>query len=97
VKTTGKVGMLDLAGEIDILTLPRLEASIAEVRARGARHLLFDLSEVSFLSVRAFVTIAEAGLVAESITICHRSTLIPRVFEMLGAGGFTFVSTRLPG
>lgn len=60
-KSAGQVIVLHARGEIDAYTLPRwralLESAVPESAAGG--HLVVDLHEVTFLSVRAIMILAD--------------------------------------
>ena len=45
------LAILDVRGEIDAQTGPQLEAAAAEAQRQGARHLVLDLSGVSFMGL----------------------------------------------
>ena len=56
------LAILDVRGEIDAQTGPQLEAAAAEAQRQGARHLVLDLSGVSFMGsagMRALIAIDE--------------------------------------
>jgi anti-anti-sigma factor len=60
-ESVGRVIVLHARGEIDAYTLPRwrslLESAVAESAVGG--HLVVDLDEVTFLSVRAIMVLAD--------------------------------------
>ena len=56
------LAMLDVQGEIDAVSSPKLEEAAAEAHRHGARYLLLDLSGVSFMGsagLRALTVIDE--------------------------------------
>ena len=61
---TGEVIVLEVAGEVDLCSLPVLRAALAEVIGRRSDHVIVDLAEVRFCSVRGLTVLAEAGATA---------------------------------
>ncbi|WP_410872073.1 anti-sigma factor antagonist [Nocardia sp. A7] len=74
VKSTGQVVVLRARGEVDAYTLPRwrslLDSAASETAVGG--HLVVELSEVTFLSVRAVMVLADLAehLSRRGIAMC---------------------------
>jgi anti-sigma B factor antagonist len=89
--TVGPVGdcaVLQVAGEIDAYTAPMLREQLRELAAKGAVHLIADLSQVSFLDstglgvlVGALKRLREAG---GSLTLMIIAPRILRLFQITG-------------
>lgn len=79
---------LRLAGELDLSTAPELNAAIDRLTAEGERHLLLDLSELTFCDstgIAAFVrgdnrAAAEGGW----LRVTGASGRVERVLQMTG-------------
>ena len=54
----GTVAVLRLAGEIDMFTLPLIRDALSAARDHRPDHLVVDLSEITFCSIRGFVELA---------------------------------------
>src|SRR5688500_8043398 len=76
----GEVLVLRVAGEVDLLTLDVLQGALTCGLARGPCHLLVDLAELSFCSVRGLSLLVQAGRTATgqgtgySVTAASRHT-----------------------
>lgn len=53
--------VLDVDGEVDTLTAPVLEASLAELLGTGGRRLVVDLTGVTFLASSGLATLIRAA------------------------------------
>jgi anti-anti-sigma factor len=60
----GEVLVLRVAGEVDLLTIAVLQGALTSRLARGPCHLLVDLAELTFCSVRGLSLLVEAGRTA---------------------------------
>jgi anti-anti-sigma factor len=82
------VVILPLKGRVDAVTSPRISAQVREHIAAGARYMLIDLSEVSFLSssgLRALLLIRKE-LMTEGgeLRLCALQTQVNEVFVLTG-------------
>jgi anti-anti-sigma factor len=83
--------VLEVGGELDLYTAPRLSSQVGELIAGGATHLVFDLSETTFIDSSALHVLldarkrvrAEGG---EVVVVCP-SPQVRRVFEVTGVDG----------
>jgi anti-anti-sigma factor len=57
----GEVLVLRVAGEVDLLTIEVLQGALTSGLARGPCHLLVDLAELRFCSVRGVSLLVQAG------------------------------------
>jgi hypothetical protein len=60
----GEVLVLQVAGEVDLLTIAILQGALTSALARGPCHLLVDLAELTFCCVRGLSLLVEAGRTA---------------------------------
>jgi anti-anti-sigma factor len=60
----GEVLVLRVAGEVDLLTIEVLQGALTSSLARGPCHLLVDLAELTFCSVRGMGLLVQAGRTA---------------------------------
>jgi anti-anti-sigma factor len=60
----GEVLVLRVAGEVDLLTIAVLQGALRNSLARGPCHLLVDLAELTFCSVRGLSLLVQAGRTA---------------------------------
>jgi anti-anti-sigma factor len=76
-------------GELDIASVPRLEQAVADALGRGARRLVLDLSELSFVDssgLRAFLVLKErADAEAWGLTLARPSEQVRTIFEITDA------------
>jgi anti-sigma B factor antagonist len=89
--TVGPIGdcaVLQVAGEVDAYTAPMLREQIRDLAAKGAVHLIADLSQVSFLDstglgalVGGLKRLREAG---GSLTLVIAAPRILRLFQITG-------------
>jgi anti-anti-sigma factor len=76
----GEVLVLQVAGEVDLLTIAILQGALTSALARGPCHLLVDLAELTFCSVRGLSLLVQAGRTATgqgtgySVTAASRHT-----------------------
>jgi anti-anti-sigma factor len=76
----GEVRVLRVAGEVDLLTIEVLQGALTSSLARGPCHLLVDLAELTFCSVRGLSLLVQAGRTAAgqgtgySVTAASRQT-----------------------
>ena len=60
----GEILVLRVAGEVDLLTIAVLQGALTSSLARGPCHLLVDLAEMTFCSVRGLSLLVQAGRTA---------------------------------
>ncbi len=90
--------VLSVGGEVDLLTAPELEQTIAAELDRGPKVLVVDLSEVSFLASAGMSVLIGANQAAGERTrlrLVATGNATLRPMEMTGiAGEFSIHSTR---
>lgn len=76
------------AGEIDLSTVPRVDAVMRELCEAGWRHIVLDLTEVSFLDSTGVHLVLTWARHAESdgiaLTVVPGPPSVQRVFELTG-------------
>jgi anti-sigma B factor antagonist len=91
VRLSATAYVLEVDGELDLYTAPRLSSQLGELIARGATHLIVDLTETTFIDSTALHVLldarkrvrAEGG---EVVVVCP-SPHVRRVFEVTGVDG----------
>jgi anti-sigma B factor antagonist len=88
VGPTGDCAVLQVTGEVDVYTAPILRQQILELAAKGAVHLIADLSRVDFLDstglgalVGGLKRLREAG---GSLVLVISTPRILRIFQITG-------------
>lgn len=90
VEKVGDVGVLRLRGDVDHATAPILRRCTESMLGDGARSLVLDLSEVTFLDSSGINSIVRAQNQAHdqggTVTVRHASAIVRRVMEVTGLG-----------
>jgi anti-sigma B factor antagonist len=93
------VVIIRVAGDIDLLTAPWLEAEIARQLRSGARLLMLDLRNVSFLGGRGVRTLLAGREAARrsNTTLClvYEAATVGRPLSVLGLTNLFHTSTDL--
>jgi anti-sigma B factor antagonist len=88
-RTIGDLVVVYVRGELDVCTNPRLCGRLAGLVNAGARDIVIDLADVSFLGVEAVRVLVDAHQwLAERggrLTLSSPSRMARRVFELTGA------------
>ena len=88
-RTIGGVVFVYVRGELDLLTNPRLRGRLVGLVSMGARDIVIDLADVSFLDVEAVRVLIDAHQwLAERggrLTLSSPSRMARRLFELTGA------------
>jgi anti-sigma B factor antagonist len=84
----GDCAVLRVAGEVDVYTAPTLRERILDLAAKGAVHVIADMSRVDFLDSTGLGVLV-GGLKRlrkhdGSLTLVISATRILRLFEMTG-------------
>jgi len=74
-----------VAGEVDLLTAPRLAATLDEIVETNVRHIVIDLAETSFMDSAGIHTLVRTQQRARRhvAVICRPGTVL-RTLELLG-------------
>jgi anti-sigma B factor antagonist len=85
----GDVLVVNVAGELDVATVPELERVLGEVAESDSRSLIVDLSDCSFIDssgLGALVSARERTLRAEggSFGVCCPDAQVRRLLEITG-------------
>lgn len=85
---SGDCAVLKVAGEVDVYTAPALRERIRDLAAKGAVHVIADLSRVDFLdSTGLGVLVGGLRRLREhdgSLTLVISATRILRIFDITG-------------
>jgi anti-anti-sigma factor len=73
-----------ITGEIDLVSIPSLEAAIDQARAAEPDRVLIDATSAEFISVGGYCMIGELTESVDRVTLCSRSDLAARVMTILG-------------
>ncbi len=85
-KQNGNSMTIALAGRLDLVTAPQLEAELKN-GLDGITELVLDFSELEYLSsagLRALLTVYKALYGTCAIRIIHSNELVKSVFEVTG-------------
>jgi stage II sporulation protein AA (anti-sigma F factor antagonist) len=84
----GDLAFVHVHGELDVMTNPQLRGRLAGLASMGARHIVIDLADVTFLGVEAVRVLVDAHqwLAARGgrLTLSSPSRMARRVFELTG-------------
>lgn len=85
---TGTVGVIVVAGELDVYSAPRLKQSVGEALRSQVGRVVLDLAGVSFIDVRGLEVLVEVARDARDrgagIAIRHPSESVVRVRDRVG-------------
>jgi anti-sigma B factor antagonist len=85
-------GVLVLAGEIDVATVPALRSALADLRSDGASRIVVDLSDVTYCDSTGIGVLATyAKQLLEKGGRLQVAGLRPAVAEIFGIAGLTAV------
>jgi anti-anti-sigma factor len=95
-----RVTLIAIAGEIDIATVPQLRGYCERhARPDRGRHLVFDLTEVTFLDSSGVRVLVDAHLAAgrhgPTVRVAAPSPPVTRVFDVLRLGDHIPVHTTV--
>lgn len=89
------VFVVEVAGELDVLSVPRLRSSLDE--AVGVQDVVIDLSRVRFCDssvLRLLVDVQRASAAAgHTFEVAHPSEAVRQLFEVSGLRGVLHVTT----
>ncbi len=76
--------IIAIAGEVDLVSIPSLQAAIAEALAAGPDRVLIDATSAEYIFVRGYCIIGELSESVDRVTLSSRSDLEARVMDILG-------------
>lgn len=85
----GSEAEIVVAGEVDAFTQDLLREQLLDVVARGATHVVVDLSDVSFLDSSGLRGMVEALQRGATLTLRHLQPAVQRVFDVVTIPGIT--------
>jgi anti-anti-sigma regulatory factor len=84
VVPTGDGGIVvELIGELDVVSMERFERAVAEVLADRPSELIFDLTSSPFVSAQGYSVMGRCVAVAK-VTVRSRCSLAGRVLALYG-------------
>ena len=88
---------IDLVGELDLATAPRLRDQLAQVSEDGADHITLDLTGLDFIDSTGLSVLVMAYTRAQSsggaLTVRHPSAAVMRIFEITGLASVFTIET----
>ena len=88
VQDHGDHATIQVGGEIDLATSPRLQAVLVDLVDRGLHQLTIDLEQVSFLDCAGIGMLVDARRRVQehggSLTLVRPAPLVRRVLEVTG-------------
>ena len=84
--------VIKMAGRVDTYTAPKLQEAMDELINDGHFNLIFDMSEVDFLSSKGLWVLTETQKKAKKnsgkLVLAHTNDKIRGSFELVGMGGY---------
>ena len=84
--------VIKMAGRVDTYTAPKLQEAMDELIDDGHFNLVFDMSEVEFLSSKGLWVLTETQKKAKKnkgkLVLAHTNEKIRGSFELVGMGGY---------
>jgi anti-sigma B factor antagonist len=91
MSNSNTLDLIAVSGALDLLTCPDLLDKL-EARARTGRHLVLDLSEVSFFGAAAMTLVEHVHLTATAAGgSCRLVAVPPQILRVLTLVGFDLV------
>jgi anti-anti-sigma factor len=77
---------VELEGELDLATLPQLEAALAGARATDPRRIVLDCRRLEFLDCSALGAVARHRQLVPGVALAFRapSSLLTRMLALVG-------------
>jgi anti-anti-sigma factor len=72
------------SGELDLATIDPVRDDVDIAIARGAKEIVFDLTDVTFLDSSALAVFAYAARQVERVQVANPNTIARRVIEETG-------------
>lgn len=92
VEMVGDVGVVRVRGDVDHATGPRLLGCAETLLSDGARSLVFDMAQVTFLDSSGLKAIVQSQIGAHelggTVTVRHAPSMVRRVMDVTGLGSF---------
>jgi anti-anti-sigma factor len=85
----GQAARLSLHGELDLASVPQLEAELASIEAQSPKRIVVDLDQLAFIDSTGLRTLIQADARAREqgweLLLSPGDQSIQRVFELTGA------------
>lgn len=100
VQQQGMSATLSVRGELDVSTAPDLADLCRSLRARGARDVVIDLTDTSFLDSSGLRALVDAHLlfrdIGGNLRLSHPSDPVKRLFDITGLTGYFSIDDDRP-
>jgi anti-sigma B factor antagonist len=84
--------VIKMAGRVDTYTAPKLQETMDELIDDGHFNIIFDMSEVDFLSSKGLWVLTETQKKTKKnkgkLVLAHTNEKIRGSFELVGMGGY---------
>jgi anti-sigma B factor antagonist len=87
------VPVVHLFGELDIATVPCVEAEMEAVVTRADRRIVFDLAQVTFMDSSGIAMLLRAAASVGDVAVRNPSAVVLRVLEATGLTGILRVES----
>ncbi len=87
--------VVELFGELDLVSMDRFEQVVAEVLSSRPRELIFDLTRSQFISIQGYAAIGRCSL-AVHVSVRPGTELTSRILAICGYERVTIVPPRKP-
>lgn len=91
----GRIVVLDLFGELDSLSLARLDAALEASLAPRPETIIIDLSRTDFVSGAGYAAIGRCSRQVERLVICCRGHVAQKVLGVLGYRDIAYVDVAV--
>lgn len=90
-RVSARVYVLEVGGELDLYTAPRLSSQVGELIALGATGLVVDLTETTFVDSTALHVLLDARkrirAAGGDLAVVCPNPQVRRIFEVTGVDG----------
>jgi anti-anti-sigma factor len=97
VSESGKIKVVAVEGRLDTTNYNELEAVVTELISEGVKDVVFDLSELEYISSSGLrvmlLTLKKTSAAGGKLILCNMKEGIREIFEI---SGFTTIFTILP-
>ena len=98
VQQQGQRATLSVRGDLDVSTAPDLADLCRSVQAEGAREVVIDLTDTSFLDSSGLRALVGAHLLFNdaggNLRLSHPSEPVMRLFDITGLSGYFSIDDR---
>ena len=77
--------LIVVVGDLDLTNAEELRSAV-DWALRGASHVVFDMSELTFMDSSGLAVLIDAAVRAESVVLRSVAPMVTRVIELTGVG-----------